>query len=220
MYSWTFLWSSLRKNKSLVVLMFDLHGPDLSQLRSEITYPPTSSKWQRWWFWWYVCTKYAVDTGTPVRHSFFLRYSRCQDQPLHAHENEEWYQKWLRRQRSQPSHTVEIGAGKCWHDPRIASLVFQLLLVGVSSMKCAGSCSRSYDADDSYSFCAWTPWFLLGWICWHQLMFGCLNLTNPRNETMCSGQFHLKSSGIPSWLAYPLYNWWLVQSIKQYPIYR
>lgn len=33
-----------------------------------------------------------------------------EDQPLHAHENEEWYQKWLRRQRNQPSHTVEIGA--------------------------------------------------------------------------------------------------------------
>lgn len=115
------------KNKSLVVLMFDLHGPDLSHLRSEITYPSRS--------WWYVCTKSAVDTGTPVRHSFFLRYSRCQDQPLHAHENEEWYQKWLRRQRNQPSHTVEIGAGKCWHDPRIASPVFQLLLHRVGSMK-------------------------------------------------------------------------------------
>eukprot|EP00435_Cladocopium_sp_Y103_P067694 s58_g30.t1 len=34
----------------------------------------------------------------------------AEDQPLHAHENEEWYQKWLRRQRNQPSHVVEIGA--------------------------------------------------------------------------------------------------------------
>eukprot|EP00913_Durusdinium_trenchii_P035452 g33178.t1 len=29
--------------------------------------------------------------------------------PRHPHENEEWYQKWLRRQRNQPNHVIEIG---------------------------------------------------------------------------------------------------------------
>ncbi|CAE7332553.1 unnamed protein product [Symbiodinium sp. KB8] len=28
----------------------------------------------------------------------------------HPHENEEWYQKWLRRQKNQPSHVIDIGA--------------------------------------------------------------------------------------------------------------
>ncbi|CAE7563689.1 unnamed protein product [Symbiodinium pilosum] len=32
-------------------------------------------------------------------------------QPVrHPHENEEWYQKWLRRQKNQPSHVIDIGA--------------------------------------------------------------------------------------------------------------
>lgn len=32
-----------------------------------------------------------------------------QEEKRHPHENEEWYQKWLRRQRSDPRHTVEAG---------------------------------------------------------------------------------------------------------------
>ena len=28
----------------------------------------------------------------------------------HPHENEEWYQKWLRRQKNQPTHVIDIGS--------------------------------------------------------------------------------------------------------------
>ena len=63
--------------------------------------------------------------------------SRCQDQPLHAHENEEWYQKWLRRQRNQPSHVVEIGAANVSTNhikPQLSWEVFHLLLTWAGSM--------------------------------------------------------------------------------------
>lgn len=55
---------------------------------------------------WYTKKAYPKSKATDCLPDMI---KEIQEHQQHPHENEEWYQKWLRRQRNQPSHVVEIG---------------------------------------------------------------------------------------------------------------